>query len=233
MRASRRPYNPYLVAYSIFGHIPIFGRYLAKVSDFGLASGTQGSTMRTTADKTGAGTFAYKAPECFEDEPFTTASEVYAFAICAWEVVTAEVPWKDYSAAQLMRAMVMEKERPSLPAEVKGAPSGAMIERCWAQDPVARPTFAALASQLTSALNALRQQPLTFATSAFKAEYAKYPPADPNAISTPAQKALQVRTATIGFSFCEMRISFCEMRIVQNAFSHCLSPSLIRHGRAA
>jgi serine/threonine protein kinase len=65
--------------------------FIAKVSDLGLATGTHGSTMRTTKSKTGAATLAYKAPECFDDAEFTTASEVYAFGIIAWEVLTAEV----------------------------------------------------------------------------------------------------------------------------------------------
>ena len=60
-----------------------------KLTDFGLSTGSGMSTIRQSAARsgagTGAGTLAYKAPECFEDR-FDTASEVYAFAIVAWEV---------------------------------------------------------------------------------------------------------------------------------------------------
>ena len=40
---------------------------VAKIADFGLATGTGGSSARTTRAH-GAGTIAYKAPECFDDE---------------------------------------------------------------------------------------------------------------------------------------------------------------------
>jgi len=124
--------------------------FIAKVSDLGLATGTHGSTMRTTKSKTGAATLAYKAPECFDDAEFTTASEVYAFGIIAWEVLTAEVPWKGYSEAKLTKAITKE-ERPPLSDALKAVPSGQMVERCWAEEPTKRLTFAQLARALGSA----------------------------------------------------------------------------------
>ena len=57
--------------------------FVAKIGDFGLATGTQASTMRTGKGKNGTGAApAYKAPEAFDDE-FTTASEVYSFGVVA------------------------------------------------------------------------------------------------------------------------------------------------------
>ena len=46
-----------------------------------------------------AGTQAAKAPECFNNE-FTTKSDD-AFAIIAWELLTADMPWKNLSDAPL------------------------------------------------------------------------------------------------------------------------------------
>ena len=88
--------------------------FVAKITDFGLASGTQGSTMRTTRKQTGAATLAYKAPECFDDEPFTAASEVYAFGIIVWELLTAGRPWEGYLEAHLGMAVYGQSERPPL-----------------------------------------------------------------------------------------------------------------------
>ena len=108
-------------------------RFVAKISDFGLATGTLDSTMRTAQGTTGAATLAYKAPEAFDDE-FTTASEVYAFGIVAWEVATAKVPWEGYSLAKLTKAIIKE-ERPPLP------PQGdfQLVKSCWAQEPQPQP----------------------------------------------------------------------------------------------
>ena len=108
-------------------------RFIAKITDFGLATGTHDSTMRTSQGTTGAATLAHKAPEAFDDE-FTTASEVYAFGILAWEVLTAKVPWEGYSLAKLTKAIIKE-ERPPLP------PQGdfQLVKSCWAQEPQPQP----------------------------------------------------------------------------------------------
>ena len=63
---------------------------IVKISDFGLVTGAQGSTTKTLTN-TGAATLAYKAPEAFDDE-FSMESEVYAFAIIGWEVLTGQQP---------------------------------------------------------------------------------------------------------------------------------------------
>ena len=77
-----------------------------KIADFGMATGTGSSTLRTTKP-TGAGTPAYKAPELFEedDPPFTNACDVYAFAVCVWEIITGEIPWKTKTELTVARAL--------------------------------------------------------------------------------------------------------------------------------
>ena len=62
------------------------------------------------------------------------ASEVYAFGIVAWEVLTAKVPWEGYSLAKLTKAIIKE-ERPPLP------PQGdfQLVKSCWAQEPQPQP----------------------------------------------------------------------------------------------
>ena len=129
--------------------------FVSKITDFGCLRYAD-STMRTTRKQTGAATLAYKAPECFDDEPFSAASEVYAFGIVAWEVLTGGMPWEGFSEARLTKAMIKE-ERPPLPAELAAVPSGQMVQRCWAQEPKARPAFAQLATGLGTALQAAQQ----------------------------------------------------------------------------
>ena len=108
-------------------------RFVAKVSDFGLATGSHEPIMRTGRDTTATLAYkaptarlAYKAPEAFDDE-FSAASEVYAFAIVAWEVLTAKVPWEGYSLAKLTKAIIKE-ERPPLPQQGDFQ----LVESCWA-----------------------------------------------------------------------------------------------------
>jgi serine/threonine protein kinase len=55
-----------------------------KLIDFGLSKITD--TMRTSTDLKGAGSIPWSAPELLEGEAKTLASDVYAYAITAYEV---------------------------------------------------------------------------------------------------------------------------------------------------
>lgn len=71
-----------------------------KVLDFGLsqqATPDSGSVSPTTA-----GTFAYMAPELLQDVPATTASDLYAFGMIAYEVFAGRYPFRNANMAVLM-----------------------------------------------------------------------------------------------------------------------------------
>ena len=130
---------------------PIF---LAKICDFGMATGTQASTMRTNKSRTGAATLAYKAPEAFDDE-FSAASEVYSFSIIAWEALTGDVPWEGYSEARLTKAIIKE-ERPPLSPAAAATFVGQLTQRCWAQEPETRPRFRDIGRELQDRLEVVK-----------------------------------------------------------------------------
>ena len=110
-----------------------------KIADFGLATGANMSKMNTqTAAAGNAGTQAYKAPECFNNE-FTTKSDVYAFAIIVWELLTADMPWKNLSESAILRK-VDNGERPAIPDKANRGLT-IIAGKCWAQSPADRPSF--------------------------------------------------------------------------------------------
>ena len=134
-----------------YTHEPGQGQVLVlKIADFGMATGTGSSTLRTTKP-TGAGTPAYKAPELFEDDspPFTNACDVYAFAVCVWELITGEIPWKTNSQFSLLRAL-LENKRPPLTASQKGTYLGHMVTRCWVMEAERRPSFVQLQREINA-----------------------------------------------------------------------------------
>ena len=134
-----------------YTHEPGQGQVLVlKIADFGMATGTGSSTLRTTKP-TGAGTPAYTAPELFEDDdaPFTNACDVYAFAICVWELITGEIPWKTKNVGSLSRAL-QKNERPPLTASQEGTYLGGVVKRCWDTESARRPTFVQLHRELNS-----------------------------------------------------------------------------------
>ena len=119
-----------------------------KVSDFGLSKSESLNTTATQSTMGGAkGTPSYMAPELLEDNLFDEKSDVYSFAIVIWEIWDGGVPWHGLQPVQITRKVVDKRERPPPP---EGAPTDlvALMQRCWAHEPDARPTFAAIKAEL-------------------------------------------------------------------------------------
>ncbi|CAK9006731.1 unnamed protein product [Durusdinium trenchii] len=93
----------------------------------------------------GKGALAYKAPEMFE-EKFQMASEVYAFAVIYFEILTGQQAWKGRSDLGIMRA-VCDGQRPSMDDHAE-TDLDLIIQDSWAADPEARPRFAAICERL-------------------------------------------------------------------------------------
>ena len=105
-----------------------------------------------------AGSFPYLAPECFRGAVPSDKQDVYAFGVIVFEVVTGLVPWRGKSASQVT-LKVCKGLRPRVPSDAVFDPPElkALMERCWAQDPAARPTFAAVAEELGAMLAQLER----------------------------------------------------------------------------
>jgi len=124
-----------------------------KIGDFGLAK-------RVYSDESGsaelAGTPNYMAPEIFEGNPATPASDVFALGVCYYLMLTGHLPFESQSLQSLhgLAACVMSGEyRPV--REVNNAVPLDMAE-CAAmllsRSPSNRPTDAASAGQLLQAV---------------------------------------------------------------------------------
>lgn len=127
------------------------GEGRAKVCDFGIARLRDCTSLSTTTGGP-AGTPAYMAPEVFQSgEGAGPPVDVYAFGVLLWEMATRKQPWETLSPVEIIYAVGVLKQRPRLPA---GLPEGLalLMQRCWAQAPTARPTFA----QVVHALRGLQ-----------------------------------------------------------------------------
>ena len=124
-------------------------RRRCKVSDFGLSQSESLNTAATqsTAGGDAKGTPAYMAPELLESNTFTEETDVYAYALVIWEVLTGDIPWRGLNPMQVGMQILAKQARPAVP---EGAPADlvALMERCWAHEPDARPTFAAIKAEL-------------------------------------------------------------------------------------
>ena len=127
---------------------------LIKVVDFGIARVLEGEGSATiTATGTLLGTAGYLSPEQARGERGGPASDVYALAVVAYELLTGARPFAGRSAPAELAARLREPpppasgRRPELPPAVDPA-----FARALAVDPGARPADArAFAAQLAEA----------------------------------------------------------------------------------
>ena len=103
---------------------------------------------------------AYRSPETFSGK-YTTASEVYSFAIVLFELLSGVRPWhrdaqgKPYMDAQLLNLVVTKRKRPEMPSGgsiARTGPLPPLMRRCWTHEPKRRPAFEAIAAQLQQQL---------------------------------------------------------------------------------
>lgn len=107
-----------------------------KLADFGLSRVRESTYVRTNA----AGTLTHMAPECFEGV-FSKKTDVYAFAMTCWEVMTQEWPMRNFpNQAMLMNAVLNKSARPDV-GMIQNAAIVELLKRCWHAEADQRPLF--------------------------------------------------------------------------------------------
>jgi WD40 repeat protein len=126
-----------------------------RVADFGLA--------RLLAEETGAepasGTPAYMAPEQWLARPCTPATDVFQLGLVLHELVHGRLPFALGDAREIRRVVTSAAPLP-VPAPRPDTPPAlaALVERCLAKEPDARPPAAAIVETIEGLL-ALRPAP--------------------------------------------------------------------------
>ena len=125
----------------------------AKITDYGLSRSadltTAATIMQTSAQGTAKGTPAYMAPELLDSNTFTEKTDVFAFAIVIWEVLTGRIPWEGLNAVQIGMQYLVRQSRPPSP----GAAPHDLVQlmwNCWEQDPDNRPDFCGIRISLST-----------------------------------------------------------------------------------
>jgi serine/threonine-protein kinase len=125
---------------------------LLKVGDFGIA--TLGTEAPLTMTGQVVGTAAYFSPEQALGHPATSASDRYALAVVAFELLTGRRPFAEGPAAAQARAHI-DADRPRATVYAPGLPPhvDAVLARGMAKDPGERPpTATALVGELEKAI---------------------------------------------------------------------------------
>ncbi|HEV2770657.1 MAG TPA: serine/threonine-protein kinase [Solirubrobacteraceae bacterium] len=124
------------------------------VADFGIARLAADSAMTQTGMV--MGTAAYLSPEQAEGAPATEASDRYALAVVAYELLTGERPFRaEHAAAQARQHMQAERPRASRAApQLPGELDDVLIEGLAIEPDRRPPTAGALAERIRRALHA-------------------------------------------------------------------------------
>jgi len=108
----------------------------AVITDFGLAYNSR-AAGRTAGQR--GGTPAYMAPEQIEGAPLSTATDIYAFGVVLYELVTGRLPYSAKTSEELLikkrsqRPTLPSRYLPELPLRVEKT-----ILRCLAKSPADR-----------------------------------------------------------------------------------------------
>lgn len=125
------------------------------ICDFGLSSQfvNEASGLNNSKDGRhgmGVGTPYTMAPEVMQGKGYTPAADVFSFGVVMYEMYTGRFPFPNMKPIQLM-FVVTEGRRPEFHDDDNVPPTiQELIQRCWAQDPVTRPTFEEILRVLTS-----------------------------------------------------------------------------------
>lgn len=119
-----------------------------KVADFGLSRSVRDSETDVYQQKSkGALPVRWMAPECLYLQVFTTKSDVWAFGILLWEIVTlGSTPYPGLSAQEVIHA-VRDGRVMVQPVHCRWE-LYRLMRACWHPDPKERPPFSRLASDL-------------------------------------------------------------------------------------
>eukprot|EP00928_Gymnodinium_smaydae_P086826 TRINITY_DN71249_c0_g1_i1.p1 TRINITY_DN71249_c0_g1~~TRINITY_DN71249_c0_g1_i1.p1 ORF type:complete len:306 (+),score=46.86 TRINITY_DN71249_c0_g1_i1:106-1023(+) len=124
-----------------------------KIADFGFSRiRSKGATDADWSSMTqGAGSIHWMAPEVFMGTKYSSKADVFSFGIVIYEVVCRHMAFEDKdadSAGQLIAA----GQRPTFEHVPQSAPPELvnLMQRCWAQSPVERPTFTEIYAELVA-----------------------------------------------------------------------------------
>eukprot|EP00727_Mastigamoeba_balamuthi_P005750 m51a1_g1795 putative serine threonine kinase (999) ;mRNA; r:413798-418262 len=92
---------------------------------------------------------AWMAPEILTESKYSEMSDVYAYGMVMYEILTRKNPFHNVPALALVSSII-EGKRPELPATLAGFSDGyvALMRQCWDTAPDQRPHFIVITGQI-------------------------------------------------------------------------------------
>ena len=125
----------------------------AKVSDFGLSVAKAESAVVTSH----IGSPQWTAPEALRGQRPGAAADTYSFGMLLYEVFARALPYAGVDANYVHIGLLTRMlPRPAITEDVRrrSPPAAiALLERCWHEEPSARPPFSQIVDELERALD--------------------------------------------------------------------------------
>jgi len=128
------------------------------VADFGLVRYCQSDAQANMTAETGS--YRWMAPEVIRHEPYGTGCDVYSFGVLCWEMLSYSIPFPHHTPVEVALSVATKGMRPEMPAHAPSVLVG-LIEQCWQQEALLRPSFAKICSRIDAieGATALRELP--------------------------------------------------------------------------
>ncbi|KAL3079024.1 hypothetical protein niasHS_014806 [Heterodera schachtii] len=123
-----------------------------KISDFGLSRclGHGEDYYRSEFTPSMKLPIAWCAPECINFLRFTSASDVWAYGICLWEMFSyGKTPWEGMSGSQILHSIDTQRKKLHCP-EACPREAYLLMLNCWEWEAHLRPTFEQICDRLPS-----------------------------------------------------------------------------------
>ncbi|KAG9296237.1 hypothetical protein G9A89_014829 [Geosiphon pyriformis] len=128
-----------------------------QIGDLGLCQPVNHKATTTEEKKGIFGVIPYIPPEVLRGEKFTAAGDIYSFAMLLWELATGKPPFHNCSHDHsLMLDISFNGARPEITSPLIPPCIAEIIEKCWDDNPLNRPTAKELENNLWELWNMYR-----------------------------------------------------------------------------
>ncbi|CAK4666733.1 unnamed protein product [Aphanomyces euteiches] len=112
------------------------------IADFGLSRSTESLLTQYSNVGRFVGTLNWMSPEQrFSPRKVTVQSDVWSFGMTVWQLLTSDIPYRDYCQEEIEEAIRSEDDRPGRPEELSKDSEALwdLITWCWKLNPLERP----------------------------------------------------------------------------------------------
>ena len=98
------------------------------------------------------------APEAMSQSLYSTASDIYAFGILAFEILFEEHAFNGLEGFDLIDSVVNGKKKPQFPGDFERDDVKDVLEACWRSDPLERPNAGKVCKRLMKVIKRMKKK---------------------------------------------------------------------------